>query len=173
MVTQGAETMIQTGSGHLIDVIPYVMCLWCIVLNMGCKQMTPAPPYMLWRDRVTRKVSYLVLYNILQCTSTSAVHALILWAGPPLMVRPISCLVDIGGHTPIDYRSCTLLPRHAFQFDLAINKERNLISNLRHNMPVLLDSPECVALRANMEGNRLNSRFQHTHKDKSIKAHGR
>ena len=39
-------------------------------------------------------------------------------------------------------------------------------------MPVLPDSPECAALRANMEGNRLNSRFQHTHKNKSIKAHG-
>jgi len=38
-------------------------------------------------------------------------------------------------------------------------------------MPVLPDSPECAALRADMEGNRLNSRFQHTHKNKSIKAH--
>ena len=27
-------------------------------------------------------------------------HALILWAGPPLMVRPMSCLVDTRGHTP-------------------------------------------------------------------------
>ena len=39
-------------------------------------------------------------------------------------------------------------------------------------MPVLPDSPECVALRANMEGNWLNSQFQHAHKNKSIKAHG-
>ena len=39
-------------------------------------------------------------------------------------------------------------------------------------MPVLLDSPKCAALRADMEGNRLNSRFQHTHKNKLIKAHG-
>ena len=39
-------------------------------------------------------------------------------------------------------------------------------------MPVLPDSPECAALRADMEGNRLKSRFQHTHKNKSIKAHG-
>ena len=36
---------------------------------------------------------------------------------------------------------------------------------------MLSDSPECAALRADMEGNRLNSRFQHTHKDKSIKGH--
>ena len=36
---------------------------------------------------------------------------------------------------------------------------------------MLPNSPECAALRADMEGNRLNSRFQHTHKDKSIKAH--
>ena len=39
-------------------------------------------------------------------------------------------------------------------------------------MPVLSDSPECAALRANVEGDRLNSRFQHTHKNKSVKAHG-
>ena len=38
-------------------------------------------------------------------------------------------------------------------------------------MPVLLDSPECAALRADMEGSRLKSRFQYTHKNKSIKAH--
>ena len=28
------------------------------------------------------------------------------------------------------------------------------------------------ALRADVEGDRLNSRFQHTHKNKSVKAHG-
>ena len=39
-------------------------------------------------------------------------------------------------------------------------------------MLVLPDSPECVALRADLEGNRLNSRFQHIYKNKSIKAHG-
>ena len=39
-------------------------------------------------------------------------------------------------------------------------------------MPVLPDSPECVALRADVEGDRVNSRFQHTHKNKSVKAHG-
>ena len=37
-------------------------------------------------------------------------------------------------------------------------------------MPVLLDSPECVALRDDVEGDRLNIRFQHTHKNKSVKA---
>ena len=62
--------------------------------------MTPASPYILWRGRVKRKVSYLVLYNILRCTSTSVVHALILWDGPPLMVRPMSCHVGTGGHIP-------------------------------------------------------------------------
>ena len=35
-------------------------------------------------------------------------------------------------------------------------------------MPVLPDSPECVALRADVDGDRLNSRFQHTHKNKSV-----
>ena len=39
-------------------------------------------------------------------------------------------------------------------------------------MPVLPDSPEYAALRADMRGDRLNSRFQHAHKNKSIKAHG-
>ena len=37
-------------------------------------------------------------------------------------------------------------------------------------MSVLPDSPECVALRADVE-DRLNSRFPHTHKNKSVKAH--
>ena len=37
---------------------------------------------------------------------------------------------------------------------------------------MLPDSPECVALRADVEGDRLNSRLQHTHKNKSVKAHG-
>ena len=37
---------------------------------------------------------------------------------------------------------------------------------------MLPDSPECAALRADMKGDRLNSRFQHIHKNKSIKAHG-
>ena len=39
-------------------------------------------------------------------------------------------------------------------------------------MRVLPDSPECVALGADMEENRLNSRFQYTDKNKSFKAHG-
>ena len=39
-------------------------------------------------------------------------------------------------------------------------------------MPVLPDSPECTALRADMKGDLLNSRFQHIRKNKSVKAHG-
>ena len=38
-------------------------------------------------------------------------------------------------------------------------------------MLVLPDSPECVALRADVKGDRLNSQFQHTHKNKLVKAH--
>ena len=34
------------------------------------------------------------------------------------------------------------------------------------------DSSEYVALRADVEGDRLNSRFQHIHENKSVKAHG-
>ena len=33
------------------------------------------------------------------------------------------------------------------------------------------DSSECVALRADVKQNQLNSRFQHTLKNKSIKVH--
>ena len=71
-----------------------------------------------------------------------------------------------------DARSCVLLPRCASQFDPAIDKKRKLISNLKRNMPVLPDISECAALRANVEGDRLNSRLQHTHKNKSVKSHG-
>ena len=36
----------------------------------------------------------------------------------------------------------------------------------------MLDSSEYAAPRADVEGDRLNSRFQHTHKNKSVKAYG-
>ena len=49
-------------------------------------------------------------------------------------------------------RSYAILPRHASQFDLAIDKKRKFISNLGQNVLVLPDSPECAALRADMEG---------------------
>ena len=39
-------------------------------------------------------------------------------------------------------------------------------------MPVLPDISEYVALRAVVKGDQLNNRFQHTHKNKSVKAHG-
>ena len=39
-------------------------------------------------------------------------------------------------------------------------------------MPVLPDSPEYAALRADVKGDQLNSRLQHTHKNESVKAHG-
>ena len=56
-----------------------------------------------------------------------------------------------------DGQSCALLPRHASQFDPTIDKERKFISNLGRNVLVLLDSPECAALRADMKGDRPNS----------------
>ena len=58
-----------------------------------------------------------------------------------------------------DNQSWVFLPRHASQFDPAIDKERKFISNLRWNMLVLPDSSEYMALRADVEGDRLNSRF--------------
>ena len=39
-------------------------------------------------------------------------------------------------------------------------------------MPVLPDSSEYAALRADVEGDRQSSRFQRTYKNKSIKADG-
>ena len=46
------------------------------------------------------------------------------------------------------------------------------MSNLGQNKLVLPDSPKCAAMRADMKGDRLNSRFQHIHENKSVKAHG-
>ena len=65
-----------------------------------------------------------------------------------------------------------ILPRHASQFDPVIDKERKFISNYGRNLLLLPDSPECAAMRADMKGDRLNSRFRYIYKDKSIKAHG-
>ena len=39
-------------------------------------------------------------------------------------------------------------------------------------MSVLPDNPEYAALRADVEADRLNSQFQHTYKNKLVKAHG-
>ena len=80
-----------------------VSLVYCIEMYRSVEICPLGDPYLsllLWRGRVTRKVSYLVLYNVLRSTLSSAVHAFILWARPPLMVRPTSCLVDTGGHTP-------------------------------------------------------------------------
>ena len=52
----------------------------------------------------------------------------------------------------LSYFFSPLLPRRASQFDPAIDKERKFISNLGWNVPVLPDSPECAALRADMKG---------------------
>ena len=81
-----------------------------------------------------------------------------------------------GAGDPPSFSAGMVDPTHSSR-DVPVNltlqlQGGKLISNLRQNMPVLPDSPECVALRANIEGNRLNSRFQHTHKNKSVKAHG-
>ena len=62
--------------------------------------------------------------------------------------------------------------RCASQFDPAIDKERKFISNLWWNMPVLPDSPECAALRANMKEDRLNSRSAQKSAVMECKAHG-
>ena len=44
-----------------------------------------------------------IVFGTITISSTTCnltVHASILWAGPPLMVRPMSCLEDTGGRTP-------------------------------------------------------------------------
>ena len=50
-----------------------------------------------------------------------------------------------------DGQSCALLPRRTSQFDPVIDKERKFISNLGGNLPVLPDSPECTAIKADMK----------------------
>jgi len=47
------------------------------------------------------------------------------------------------------------------QFDLQFIRKRELISNLRQNMPVSPDSSEYMALGADMSEGRLERRFQH------------
>ena len=37
---------------------------------------------------------------------------------------------------------------------------------------MLPNSSKCAAMKANMKGDQLNSRFQHIHENKSVKAHG-
>jgi hypothetical protein len=56
-------------------------------------------------------------------------------------------------------------PQGASQFDLQLERKRELISNLRRNMPVLLDSSECTALKSDARESRLNSRFLYIHKN--------
>ena len=82
-----------------------------------------------------------------------------------------------GAGDPPSFSAGMVDPTHSSR-DVPVNltlqlQGGKLISNLRRNMLVLPNSLECAALRANMEGDRLNSQFQHTHKDKSIKAYGR
>ena len=82
-----------------------------------------------------------------------------------------------GARDPPSFSAGMVDPMHSSRdmpvnLTLQLTSREKLISNLRRNMPVLPDSLECAALRADMEGNRLNSRFPHTHKNKSVKAHG-
>ena len=81
-----------------------------------------------------------------------------------------------GARDPPNFSVGVVDPTHSSR-DVPVNltlqlTRREFISNLGQNMPVLPDSPECAALRADMKGDRLNSRFQHIHKNKSVKAHG-
>ena len=82
----------------------------------------------------------------------------------------------LDGVDPPSFSAGMVDPVHSSQ-DMPVNltlqlTRREFISNLGQNVPVLPDSPECAALRADMKGDRLNSRFQHIHKNKSVKARG-
>ena len=124
MVTQGAETMIWTGSGHLIDVIPYVLCLYWIVLNS--RGSLPAlysregrvtsrfRPRSIWLyGKYLQGIRYLSYLNrssfiakissdclAVHADQCQAPYALILWAGPPLAVRPMFIAMGTWGYTP-------------------------------------------------------------------------
>ena len=59
---------------------------------------------LIYSEGVGLQRKYHIWY--LRCTSTSAVNALILWAGPPLMVRPLSCFMDTKDHIPQGHPAC-------------------------------------------------------------------
>ena len=66
-----------------------------------------------------------------------------------------------GARDPPSFSIGVVEPAHSSR-DVPVNltlqlTRREFISNLGQNVPVLLDSPECVALRADMKGDRLNS----------------
>ena len=79
MVTD-AETVIQTGSGRQVDVIPYVLCLWWIILIMsdlwvemsrlslgfisGCRLGDSCPSLYTLAGRVTRKVFQSAIWQV-------------------------------------------------------------------------------------------------------------
>ena len=136
MVTQAQRQAIQTGSGCLIDVIPYVMCLWQMVLDMRSIRGGPYQPYIVWRVGLQvgykegsiwvygkylqgiRYLSYLKRYFFIVKMSSDcltvhanknwAPQALILWAGPPLVVWPMSIVVGTWGYTPHSQSSSAL-----------------------------------------------------------------
>ena len=64
MVTQGAETTILTGSGRLIDVIPYVLCLWCIVLRCIQINLSSRGPLslLIYSEETRLQVKYPIWY---------------------------------------------------------------------------------------------------------------
>ena len=81
-----------------------------------------------------------------------------------------------GAEDPLSFSAGVVNPAYSSR-DVPVNLtlqliRREFISNLGRKVSVLPDSPECAALRADMKGDRLNSRFQHIHKNKSIKARG-
>ena len=67
-----------------------------------------------------------------------------------------------GAGDPPSFNTGIIDPAHSSQdvpvnLTLQLTSREKLISNLRRNMPMLPDSPECAALRADVEGDRLNS----------------
>ena len=59
-------------------------------------------PLLIYSEGTRLQVKYPIwyYYNVLRCTPSSAVHALISRAGPPRMVRPMYHLVVPGGLSP-------------------------------------------------------------------------
>ena len=75
--------------------------MYCIEMYESCSLGDPCLSlYSMEGQGYKESIIFGTIQKLAVHAEQRAVHALILWAGPPLMVRPMSCLVDTVGHTP-------------------------------------------------------------------------
>jgi hypothetical protein len=175
---------------YMPTVFGYAQCFYICPLFLYILTILIYSHYFCLTSSPLLYYEFYLSYSMFGSSCSLFLYILTVFVWPPLLSSTTVCtkIRLVPGHTSKpegsarwscrstwlqrrDYRSYALLPRRASQFDPTIDKERKLISNLKRNMSVLLDSPKCASLRADLEGDWLNSRFQHTHKKKSIEAH--